>query len=86
MQVLFSKIFEKSLRKLSKRDLEKIFSIIRLLESSSFPLSSNNIKPLHGHQKAYRIRKGNIRLVFVVENQTAYIKEVGYRKDIYEGL
>lgn len=86
MQVFFSKAFLKSLKKLTKFDAEKVALIIALVEKTSFPIYSNNIKSLHGYDNAYRIRKGKVRVVFVVENQTAYFKRVGYRKDIYEGL
>ena len=44
---------------------------------------SGNVKKLKGSEKEYRLRVGNYRVLFELENRTITVYAVGNRKDIY---
>jgi mRNA interferase RelE/StbE len=51
------------------------------------PFNHNNIKPLSGElQGSYRLRVGNIRIVYSVDGsiKIVYIEVIGFRGDVYK--
>lgn len=75
---------EKFLRILDKKQraiLAKIFGDIRVLN-----LSGYDIKALKGMPGLFRLRKGNIRVVYLKKEATGLIVDVAYRKDVYKNL
>jgi len=44
---------------------------------------SGNVKKLKGSENEYRLRVGNFRVLFELENRTITVYAVGNRKDIY---
>ncbi len=42
-----------------------------------------NIKRLLPHPKEFRLKVGNVRLLFKSDKETLFIFDAGYRKDIY---
>lgn len=74
---------EKSLNKIPKKDLIKIIETIQILAISPFPEGCRKLK---GEEAIYRVRKGNYRIIYQVENEKLIILvlKVGHRKDIYK--
>ena len=79
--VLFPKA-AKFYNKLDDKTAKRIDKGIEELKSN--PLSGNNIKKLSGNLAGkYRLRIGDIRIVYFVEGQTVVIEAIGYRGNIY---
>ena len=43
-----------------------------------------DIRPITGKENIFRLRLGNIRIVYMWENDTIEIQDAGYRGDIYK--
>lgn len=73
---------QKSLKKLEKRVLAKIASIIDSLETDPRP---NGVKKMKGHDNRYRVREGDYRVVYQIDDGKllVLIIDIGHRKDIY---
>lgn len=85
--IQISRKIAKKLLRFPKKDQEKIVEKIDLLKENPKPdgykkLSGNNDPPL------YRIRVGDYRIVYTVEEDCLIILivEVGHRKDVYHCL
>lgn len=73
---------KKFLLKLTQKErllIKAIFEDILVLN-----LQDYDIKPLKGYKGLYRLRKGDIRIVFAKEKNMGFIVDVDYRKDIYK--
>ena len=78
---------QKNIKKLSRVDLERCLAKIKVLES--FSPKTTNVKKLQGiDSKVYRLRIGNIRVIFEVDSTTkiVWILEMGYRGGVYDDL
>lgn len=73
---------QKSLKKLEKRVLVKIASLIDSLENDPRP---NGVKKMKGHDNRYRVREGDYRVVYQIDDGKLLILiiDLGHRKDIY---
>ena len=71
----------KDLGKIHKSDAKKIFSKIETLEK--FP-HVPNLKKLTNFEPPYRLRVGNYRILFDIENDTLTIYRVKHRKESYK--
>ena len=78
----FAKSVKKDLRKIPKNDVLKILKLINSLLEDPYPA---NVKKL-SHQKKYRIRYRQYRILYQVENEilTIYIIKIARRKDVYK--
>lgn len=74
---------EKSLRKIPKKDIQKIVDAIQILAISPFPEGCRKLK---GEEDIYRVRQGNYRIIYeVIEKRLIIlVLKVGHRKDIYK--
>lgn len=74
---------EKSLRKIPKKDIQKIVDAIQILAISPFPEGCRKLK---GEEDIYRVRQGNYRIIYeVIEKKLIIlVLKVGHRKDIYK--
>lgn len=72
---------EKELRKLSKKELIKILDKIEDLSDNPHPAGSIKLT----NEEKYRIRVGNYRVLYKVEDDilTIFVVKVGHRKQIY---
>lgn len=73
---------QKFLSKLSpkQRSLSlKIFEDILSLE-----LKNYDIKPLKGMKNIFRLRKGDVRVVFTKTDSKGYVLDINFRKDVYK--
>ena len=67
------------------RDLPKTVAgqIIRKISRLEIGLTGN-IKRLRQADFGYRLRMGDYRILFDLENDTIVIQKIGHRKDVYE--
>lgn len=75
---------QKFLLKLSKKERAlflEIFADIQILK-----LDDYDIKPLKGHPGIFRLRKGQIRIVFAQMKNSGIIVNMAFRKDIYKDM
>lgn len=70
---------EKFLRHLRKKEQEAVFLIMMQLKKDF--RSVPNLKPLVGKQGWYRVRIGNYRLIFTVEQGQVEIKRITKRDE-----
>lgn len=83
------KIKRKALRALAKTDRkqkQKIKSVILILKNDPIPFKKSDVCKLKGCDNTYRIRIGNIRIVYEVmwNEKTILIHYVGQREKAYE--
>ncbi len=87
--VFLSKTSIKFLKSLDKKTHDRIKNDLRELESDPFTSRPNaDIKKLHKHSKSqlYRIRIGNYRAVYAVENNSVKVARIFPRGKGYEWL
>ena len=73
---------QKFLLKLTKKEralIRKILGDILILN-----LQNYDLKPLKGYKGFFRLRKGDVRIVFAKEKTMGIIIDIDYRKDIYK--
>lgn len=73
---------EKFLLKLNKQQRAIFLKIFQDILTLS--LNSYDIKPLKGLKEIYRLRKGDIRIIFTKTNKQGVILDIAFRKDIYK--
>ena len=73
---------KKFLLKLTKKERALIKAILG--DVLMLDLQNYDVKPLKGYKGFYRLRKGDIRIIFTKEKNTAVIIDIDYRKDIYK--
>ena len=74
----------KFLLKLTKKErtiLQKTLRDIRLLSIQNY-----DVKPLKGYKGLFRLRKGDIRIVFAKQKDVGVILDIDFRKDIYKSV
>ena len=77
----FAKDVDKELNKQQKQQLAQILiSITQSKTLSEIP----DCKKLKGFKNAYRIRMGNYRIGFLLEDETIKLSRVLNRKDVYK--
>jgi len=71
----------KELRKIPKKELKKITDRINSLSHDPRPAGSEKLTT----QNAYRIRQGQYRIVYIIEddNLIIIVIKIGHRRDIY---
>ena len=82
-EVLISKTARKQLAALPALVHDKIIENISELSASPRPVGCKKIK---GQKNVWRIRVGNYRVIYEVENKILHIMiiAIGHRKDIYD--
>lgn len=84
MRVEFLKSFSKDLDSIKSKSVKQsLIRLITLLEETDDLNGISNIKKLKGHRNAYRIRLGDYRLGFFLENGTILLARFLHRKEIY---
>jgi len=83
------KIKRKSLRKLAKLDEKRkrrIKRMVLILKTNPIPFRRVNVCKLKGYDNTYRIRVGNLRIVYEVlwTKRTIIIHYIGQRKKAYK--
>jgi mRNA interferase RelE/StbE len=83
-QIIFVSGLDKDLKKIPKTDQKRIISKVEALAENPFP---SGYKALQGQLSGYyRIRSGDYRIVYTVDNKnvTILILKIGHRGSIYE--
>jgi len=76
----------KQFRKLSIDIRNRVLTTIRILRIDPFS-EILNIRKIRGRRDLYRLRIGDYRLIYSIEDQTAIlIIRIRHRKDAYRGL
>jgi mRNA interferase RelE/StbE len=79
-QVEYAALAVENLRALPKTVASQIVRKISRLEQGLH----GNIKQLREVDFGYRLRMGDYRILFDVEDDTIVIQKIGHRKDVYE--
>jgi mRNA interferase RelE/StbE len=84
-KIYWKKSAEKDLLNLDKKLIPKIVNIIEALSTNPFP---KNIRKLHGTEKIFRIRVGNHRIIYLVDDQQSIIViyYIRHRKEVYRRI
>ena len=80
MKIFISSRAQRQLDKLPDKMFDIIFSRIRKLADDPFGPQSKKLKDW----KMWRIRVGDYRILYTVENKNLIILSVGHRKEIYK--
>ena len=70
----------KDIKKIPKNIVSRIFDKIELLSNNL----QGNVKHLTNFTPEYRLRVGNYRILFEIENNKISVYRIGLRKDIYK--
>ncbi len=80
-KVYFKESVEKDISTIPKKDLQKILRRIEILSQDPRPQGHEKLTG----QERYRIRQGNYRIVYSIQDQelTVWVVKVGHRKEVY---
>ncbi len=70
---------KKFLKKLSKKELQKVLKILDLIESGN--TDRLDIKRLTGHKNIFRVRVGDIRIIFIQSKIDYRLISIGRSSD-----
>lgn len=81
-RVIIPKNVQKQLDNLPKQTRSRLLAEIRLLSNNPRP---NGVKKLKGYEKTYRIRVGNYRVIYQIEDREMVILVLSsvHRKEAY---
>lgn len=81
-QIEWKRSATKELRRLPARTIARVISTVEGLASDPYPVGATK---LTGSEKSYRIRIGDYRVIYTVEDDILYVEivRVGHRKDVY---
>lgn len=82
--VEFAKSAKKEFEALPKRIQDRILEVLKVLSNNPYT-DILNIKKIRGEEGLYRVRVGDYRVVYVLQNKVLKILiiKIGYRKDVY---
>jgi len=70
---------DKALKKLVPKEKERIKNIIKTLQSGHF--DNLDVKKLKGREDIFRIRSGNLRIIYQIKDNQFFILKLGYKKE-----
>ena len=80
----------KFLRKLDQRTRKKIEENLRLLEEDPYrgrpKADIKRLKGIKGRQDLFRLRIGDFRVIYAVEEETVWITDIFRRGEGYKGI
>lgn len=84
--IIFSKKSKKHIQRLDRNTKLRVRNSILKLAENPYDTQINDIRPLKGYKDTYRLRIGDLRVLYKVENQELIILvlEIGSRGDIYK--
>ena len=76
----------KTLARIDRNQKQKIKPVLLLLKDDPLPFKKTDVRKLKGCDNTYRIRIGNIRIVYEIlwNDKTILIHYAGLRKKAYE--
>jgi mRNA interferase RelE/StbE len=74
----------KELKRLPKPEIARILKAVAQLAHNPYPVGSLK---LSGEESSYRIRQGNYRIIYTIENHQLLVAvvRVGHRREVYRG-
>ena len=83
--LIISNRADKFIKKLNEKRLLRVIQEMNDLENFPFFTAPHDLAKLKGRKGYYRIRIGDLRIIFKVnkEQRKIYIEKIGYRKKIY---
>jgi len=80
-KIFFKKSVWKDFERITKEDLERILTRIKMLSQNPRPLGCEKLTG----QERYRLRQGRYRIVYSIQDNehTVWVVKVGHRKDVY---
>jgi mRNA interferase RelE/StbE len=81
-KILFKKSVEKDLRGIDRSQVAKLLGAIEKLAASPFSPSS---RPLVGGHKTFRLRVGNYRVIYFIndDDSTIEVQRIAHRREVY---
>jgi mRNA interferase RelE/StbE len=76
-------IKERALKELSKLDKSQADKILKAIENLANYPNIQNIKKLKNHTPTYRLKVGNYRVLFDIEEKIIIVGSVRHRKKAY---
>ena len=73
--------FEGDIKKLSKKDKEQLHRLILRIKEDPY-----RFKPMKGFTDCFRVRFGNLRLVFAIKSEIIWLIIVDKRKKVYKEM
>lgn len=70
---------DKALKRLSPKEKERIKNIIKVLQSGRF--DNLDIKKLKGREDIFRVRSGNLRVIYQIRDNRIFILKLGHKKE-----
>lgn len=70
---------DKAIQKLTEKEKKWIKEIVKALHSGRF--DNLDIKKLKGEDNIFRVRKGEIRIIYQIRDKRVFILKVGHRKE-----
>lgn len=82
MQILYHPRAIKFLSKLPKKESQRVLYSIKKIQNPTF---GTNIKKLVTTKRSYRLRVGNIRVIYEIDEKgkTIFIHEIDFRGNVY---
>ena len=76
----------RNLEKLNKKQKQRIATIIMVLKKDPIPFRKTDVCKLRGYENTYRIRIGDLRIVYQVSwsERTVLVHYIGPRERAYE--
>ena len=83
-KIYFRKSAAKELGKIPNPEVQKVIQRIESLANDPRPIGCEKLTG----QEFYRIRKGNYRIIYSIQDDelTIWVVKIGHRKDIYNRL
>ncbi|UCE53928.1 MAG: type II toxin-antitoxin system RelE/ParE family toxin [Desulfobacterales bacterium] len=80
-KIFFKRLAVKDLDPIPKKDLQRIIKRIESLAEDPMPAGCEKLS----NQDRYRIRQGNYRIVYSIQNKdlTVWVVKIGHRRDVY---
>ena len=70
---------DKALKRLTPKEKERIKNVIKALQSGRF--DSLDVKKLKGMEDIFRVRSGDLRIIYQIRNSRIFILKLGRRKE-----
>ncbi len=83
MNIQIKKSFVKDVKKLATPLQKEVLNVIKELEAAT-DLEKFDIKKMVGYSKFYRLRMGNYRIGFEIENNVVILVRIAKRDEIYK--
>jgi mRNA interferase RelE/StbE len=82
-QIFIKPAAQRQLKKLTRTVQQDLITRIESLSANPRPLSCKKLK---GRQDQYRLRSGDYRIIYSIEDASLIVKviKVGHRRDVYE--